>query len=157
MGDPKLTEPLSALLCVLRVAAAPFPGMGTGSSKNHDVDIDAVSIDELRREAAKKIQATARGSFARKDYMVKKMRGEVMMRTNLPKRWRTVDGVPGGLELEGRRYLAFVGQHLIVFKMRLFGMSKKVGRAEFVIAINRIERVRRRAGCRGCASAHANP
>jgi len=116
--------------------------MGQDHSSNHDIDVGAQSVDAIKEEAATRVQALARGRLVRKDTMVQKMRGEIMLRTNLPARWRTIDGVPAGIEVEQRRFLAIVGQHLIVFKMRFFGMSRKVGRAEFVIDANRIESVR---------------
>ncbi|KAG8465604.1 hypothetical protein KFE25_002911 [Diacronema lutheri] len=119
--------------------------MGQDHSSNHDIDVGAQSVDAIKEEAATRVQALARGRLVRKDTMVQKMRGEIMLRTNLPARWRTIDGVPAGIEVEQRRFLAIVGQHLIVFKMRFFGMSRKVGRAEFVIDANRIESVHRDA------------
>jgi hypothetical protein len=65
------------------------------------------------------------------------------MRINLPSGWHAVDGVPSGFEVETRRHLAIVGQHLVVSKMRAFGTSSKVGSAELVLQADRIKRVYR--------------
>ncbi|KAG8458448.1 hypothetical protein KFE25_004326 [Diacronema lutheri] len=111
--------------------------VGGLSTEEAERELELAALDKAARVA----QAFFRGHLARKDCRLLRTKGELLMRTNLPAGWRAEDGVPAGLEIEERRHVSFIDNHLLVSRTHFGCFASAVSVADFVLHTTCVQRV----------------
>jgi len=125
--------------------------VGGLSTEEAERELELAALDKAARVA----QAFFRGHLARKDCRLLRTKGELLMRTNLPAGWRAEDGVPAGLEIEERRHVSFIDNHLLVSRTHFGCFASAVSVADFVLHTTCVQRVR--AARRACIRTRCLP